>query len=192
LYPLVKEGIVPADYPVSCHAVSGYSGGGKKMIEQYESADADMNKLGNPRFYSLGLAHKHLPEMQKICGLDSVPLFTPIVSNFYQGMSVAIPLFPRLLNKKPDAAAVQKLLAEHYAGEHFVKVMPFDAEANLDKGYLNATACNNTNMLQLFVFGNDDRILLLSRLDNLGKGASGAAVQNMNIMLDLDEGLGLE
>lgn len=191
MYPLVQGGIVPIDYPVTCHAISGYSGGGKKLIEQYESKNTNAD-MESPRFYSLGLAHKHLPEMQKICGLASAPIFTPIVGDFYQGMTVAIPILPNLLSKKFSAREIQEILAAHYEGQRFVKVMPYDTESNLDNGFLGATKCNHTNRAELFVFGNSERVLLLTRLDNLGKGASGAAVQNMNIMLGLDEGTGLQ
>ncbi|RCX18324.1 N-acetyl-gamma-glutamyl-phosphate reductase [Anaerobacterium chartisolvens] len=192
VYPLVKEGIIPSDYPLTCHSVSGYSGGGKKLIEQYEDITENSERLKSPRFYSLGLTHKHLPEMQKVCSLDFAPLFTPIVSCFYQGMSVAVPIMPRLLPKRLGAAELQEFFSDYYKNEHFIRVMPYNAESNLDNGYLGAEECNGTNYLHLFVFGNDDRILLLSRLDNLGKGASGAAVQNMNIMLGIDEKKGLD
>ncbi len=192
VYPLVKEGIIPSDYPVTCHSVSGYSGGGKKLIEQYEDIPENAERLKSPRFYSLGLTHKHLPEMQKVCSLDFAPLFTPIVSSFYRGMSVAVPILPRLLPKRLTAADLQQFFSDYYKDQHFIKVMPYNAESNLDNGYFSATECNGTNYLQLFVFGNDDRIVLLSRLDNLGKGASGAAVQNMNIMLGIDERKGLD
>lgn len=192
LYPLIQEGIVPRDYPVTCQSVTGYSGGGKKLIDEYESTASDKSKLESPRFYALGLKHKHLPEMQKISGLEYPPLFTPIVGGFYQGMTVAVPLLKRLLSKNVTARNVQEIMSSYYASEHFVKVMPFDSEANLDNGFFPATACNNTNRLEIFVFGHEDQIILLSRLDNLGKGASGAAVQNMNIMLGLTEGIGLE
>lgn len=192
LYPLVKEGIVPKDYPLTCHSITGYSGGGKKLIEKYESARENKKALESPRFYALSLSHKHLPEMQKISGLLFPPLFTPIVCDFYKGMVVAVPLLRRSLNKKVTAREVQEFMASYYESERFVRVMPYEAESNLDNGFFDATGCNNTNRIEIFVFGNGEQILLLSRLDNLGKGASGAAVQNMNIMLGLDEGLGLE
>ena len=192
MYPLLKSGFVPTDYPVTCHAVSGYSGGGKKLIEQFESK-ADKNPtFESPVFYALGLAHKHLPEMHKICGLKAAPLFTPIVADFYQGMLVAIPILPRLLSKDVKGKDIQEFLAEYYKDQRFVKVMPYNADSNLDNGFLNATKCNHTNRAELFIFGNNEQILLMTRLDNLGKGASGAAVQNMNIMLSIDEGTGLE
>ena len=192
LYPLIHEGIVPEDYPVTCHSVTGYSGGGKKLIASYEAAVSGKENLKSPRYYALNFNHKHLPEMQRVTGLLFPPLFTPIVGDFYNGMVVSVPLLTRLLNKKMTAKEVQKLLASYYASERFVRVMPFESEAYLENGYFNATECNNTNRIDLFVFGHDEQILLLSRFDNLGKGASGAAVQNMNIMLGLDEGMGLE
>jgi len=192
LYPLIREGIVPKDYPLTCQSVTGYSGGGKKLIEKHEDVGAARNNLESPQFYALSLKHKHLPEMQKMNGLLFPPLFTPIVGDFYQGMVVAVPLLARLLSKKISAEDVQNILASYYASERFVRVMPYGAESCLDNGFLDATGCNNTNRIEIFVFGNDEQILLLSRFDNLGKGASGAAVQNMNIMLGLDEGIGLE
>lgn len=191
MYPLVNSGIVPPDYPVTCHAISGYSGGGKKLIEKYEGGKADKKSIESPVFYALGLKHKHIPEMLKVSGLSHTPLFSPIVSGFYQGMTVAVPLYPGLLTRSFTAERIHNFFAEYYAGQRFIKVMPLNAESCLDNGFLPADACNGTNMLELFVFGNSDHILLISRLDNLGKGASGAAVQNMNIMLGLDEGTGL-
>lgn len=191
LYPLIREGIISADYPVSCHAVSGYSGGGKKLIEKYEGDSTDKKSIESPCFYSLALSHKHIPEMQKISGLDRAPLFTPIVSGYYQGMTVAVPLHRELLSKKLTAAEIQEFFAEYYKGQRFINVIPFDSDNYLDNGFLFATGCNGTNRLDIFVFGNNSQILLVSRLDNLGKGASGAAIQNMNIMLGLEEDKGL-
>jgi N-acetyl-gamma-glutamyl-phosphate reductase len=192
IHPLIKEGILPKDYPVTCHAVSGYSGGGKKLIEQYETTTENSANLRSPRFYSLGLSHKHIPEMQKISGLQYPPLFVPVVGNYFKGMSVSVPLLSRLLNKNIGGIEIQKLLAKYYKDEHFIKVMPYNEDSNLDNGFFGATACNDTNTLQLSVFGNSEQILLMSRLDNLGKGASGAAIQLMNIMLGIDEAYGLE
>lgn len=190
LYPLVQEGIVPADYPITCYSVTGYSGGGKKMIERYKTPE-DAEKLESPRFYALNLKHKHIPEMQKVTGLLTPPLFTPIVGDFYRGMIVSIPLIPKMLNKNMSAKDVQGLMASYYGSEEFIRVIPFESENYLDNGFLNATECNNTNRVDIFVFGNDNQVLVSSRFDNLGKGASGAAVQNMNIMLGLDERTGL-
>ena len=191
VYPLVKEGVIPADSLLTCHSISGYSGGGKKLIAQYEAPDADRKKLSSPRLYSLALKHKHLPEMRVRGGLQQAPIFSPIVGDYYQGMVVSVPLFPSLLRKKVAASDVRDILAAYYAGERFVTVMPYEAEPALDGGYLDAQACNGTNRIDLFVFGAEDRILLCARLDNLGKGSSGAALQCMNIQLGLDEALGL-
>ena len=190
MYPLVKEGIVPADYPVSCHSVTGYSGGGRMLIERYQSPE-NKQKLESPCFYALGLGHKHLPEMQKHSGLLNHPLFTPIVSNYYRGMTVAVPIFPKLLNKKANASDIHKFYSNYYGNQKFVKVMPQNSQNDLEWGFLNAQRCNFTNNIEIYVFGNDDQILITAVLDNLGKGASGAAVQNMNIMLGIDETYGL-
>ena len=141
--------------------------------------------------YALTLAHKHIPEMTQRGGLTKPVLFVPTVADFYQGMVVAIPLPRRLMAKSMDAHTVRDLLAEYYQNEQFIRVMPYDEPANLDQGFMDAQGCNHTNRMDLFVFGNEENLLLLSRLDNLGKGASGAAVQCMNIALGLDEGAGL-
>lgn len=191
MYPLVSSGIVPPDYPVTCHGISGYSGGGKKLIEKYESGKTDKKSIESPVFYSLGLKHKHIPEMLKVSGLSKAPLFTPIVSGYYQGMTVAIPLYMQMLTNSFTVEGIHDFFAEYYEGQRFIRVIPGDAESYLDNGYLPATACNSSNMLEIFIFGNSDHVLLIARLDNLGKGASGAAVQNMNIMLGFDEGAGL-
>lgn len=188
--PLVEEGILPRDYPVTCYSITGYSGGGKKLISDYQSSNRE--QLLAPRHYGLQLNHKHLPEMQLYSGLISTPIFTPIVGNYYQGDAVTIPLFPRMLTKNATARDVQGLLASYYKNERFVRVMPYDSEAYLEDGFFNLMQCNHSNYLDLFVFGHDDQIVLVSRFDNLGKGASGAAIQNMNIMMGLDEGTGLE
>lgn len=189
--PLVAGGIVPRDYPASTYSITGYSGGGKEMIASYEEPQSLPESMKSPRFYALGLSHKHLPEMQAQTGLAQAPLFTPIVGNFAQGMVVAVPLLPRLLDKKVTPADVQAYFAEYYAGETFVKAMPLDAAPLLDNGFLPATACNDTNRAEIFVFGHGEQILLAARFDNLGKGASGAAIQCMNIMLGVDEATGL-
>lgn len=191
LYPLVKLGIVPKDYPVTCSSISGYSGAGKKLIAKYEVTH-EIENPESPKYYALKLMHKHIPEMQKVTGLDYKPLFTPVVSSYYKGMGTSVPLHTRLLSKKVSAADVREILAEYYQGQRFVNVMPFDSDSFLDSNsFFNLQECNDTNNIDIFVFGNDEQIMILSRLDNLGKGASGAAVQNMNIMLGLDEGLGL-
>lgn len=191
MQPLIAAGLVPADYPATTYSITGYSGGGKEMIASYEEPAALPEAMKSPRFYALGLEHKHLPEMQAMTGLTNKPLFTPIVGNFAQGMVVAVPLLPRLLPKALTPADVQGFFAEHYRNQTFVKVMPANAAPLLENGFLPATACNDTNRAEIFVFGHGDQILLAARLDNLGKGASGAAIQCMNIMLGIDEATGL-
>lgn len=191
MQPLVAAGIVPADYPVTTWSITGYTGGGKEMIASYEEPETLPEAMKSPRIYALGLAHKHLPEMQAVTGLTQKPLFTPIVGNFAQGMVVAAPLLPGLLPKAVTPADIHGFYQQHYSGQTFVKVMPQDMSLTLDNGFLPATACNGTNRAEIFVFGHDDQILLACRLDNLGKGASGAAIQCMNIMLGVDETVGL-
>ena len=186
--PLVAAGVLPKDYPVACHSLTGYSGGGKKMIAEYEAQGRPRFPIGAPRHYALTMHHKHVPEMQKYTGLSFRPLFNPIVGDFYKGMAVTVALESRLFAKKASARDVHSLLAEHYGRERFVKVMPFDDTGNLHDGYFNPLGSNDTNRNDIFVFGDSEQIVLISRLDNLGKGASGSAVQNMNIMLGLDEG----
>jgi N-acetyl-gamma-glutamyl-phosphate reductase len=191
LYPLVQGRIVPLDYPVFVQSLTGYSGGGKKLIALYESGETPEAQLKAPRHYALSLNHKHLAEMQKVTGLHYPPLFTPIVGQFYQGMVVSIPLLSRMIPKRSSARNIREILADYYQSEPFVRVIPFDDGAYLDNGFLIPTECNQTNRIDLFVFGNEEQILVAARLDNLGKGASGAAVQNMNIMLGVEEGTGL-
>ncbi|NTV89811.1 MAG: N-acetyl-gamma-glutamyl-phosphate reductase, partial [Clostridiales bacterium] len=176
---------------LSCLSITGYSGGGKKLIERYEGSNPVKPGLESPNMYALGLAHKHIPEMKKTCGLEHAPIFTPIVSNFYKGMTVSVPIHASLFSRKVTPSDVCDFLTGYYQGSRFIKVMPFGSDACLDEGFLNATACNDTNNAEIFVFGNTEQILLTTRLDNLGKGASGAAVQNMNLMLGFDEGAGL-
>jgi N-acetyl-gamma-glutamyl-phosphate reductase len=187
--PLVQRGLVPADYPLSCFSITGYSGGGKKMIADYEQNPPD--KLKSPRPYALALMHKHLPEMRVHTGLAVSPIFNPIVAAFYQGLAVTIPLPLQRLSAAPTPAALHHALAETYAGERFVRVLPFGDESVLDGGFYDVQACNGTNRCDLAVFGHDERAVVMARLDNLGKGASGAAIQCMNLHLGLDEGLGL-
>jgi len=187
VYPLVKLGIMPADYPVTCHAVSGYSGAGKKAIAVYEGENRP-SEFDSPRQYALTQQHKHLPEMQKICGLSYAPAFNPLVCDYFSGMVVSLPIFTRLLTKKYTPDDVRKALAEFYKDSYFVKVMP-DGEP--EDGFIGANNISGTNNMQIFVNGNDERLILCSRLDNLGKGASGAAVQCLNIMMGIDEKTGL-
>lgn len=187
VYPLVKLGIMPADYPVSVHAVSGYSGAGKKAIAQYEAPDRPA-ELDSPRQYALTQQHKHLPEMQKICGLAYAPAFNPLVCDYFSGMVVSLPVHTRLLTKKYTPSDVRKALSEYYADSFFVKVLP---EGEPQDGFIGANNLSGTNFMELFVNGNDDRLIICARLDNLGKGASGAAVQCLNIMMGIDEKTGL-
>ena len=185
-YPLVKSGIMPSDYPVTIHAVSGYSGAGKKAIAQYEAEGRDPG-LDSPRLYALTQAHKHLPEMKKISGLDYEPIFNPYVCDYFQGMTVTVGLHSRLLGKKVTAHDVWEMMSEHYKDATFVKVAGFMGEGTLPEQFIPANTLAGTNNMQIFVYGNDDRIMLTSRFDNLGKGASGAAVQCLNIRMGIDE-----
>lgn len=186
-YPLVKSGILPKDYPVVIHAVSGYSGAGKKAIALYE-AEGRNPELDSPRLYALTQAHKHLPEMKKITGLEYEPVFNPYVCDYFQGMTVTVGLHARLLAKKVTARDVWEMMSEHYAGSRFVKVAGFMGEGTLTEQFIPANTLAGTNNMEIFVYGNDDRIMLTSRFDNLGKGASGAAVQCLNIRMGIDEG----
>lgn len=187
--PLVDAGLVPALLGVSATSITGYSGGGKKMIEQYEAGgDA---RLDAPRPYGLTLAHKHLPEMMAHTGLTNKPVFMPIVGSFYKGLAVSVPLHLSTLSAGATAESLHAALSRRYDGERFVRVMPLRDAPTLEDGFFDVQACNDSNRVDLFVFANDDQVLLMSRLDNLGKGASGAAVQSMNVHLGLDEGLGL-
>ncbi|WP_058485765.1 N-acetyl-gamma-glutamyl-phosphate reductase [Defluviitalea phaphyphila] len=192
--PLINEKIMPSDYPITVHSITGYSGGGKKLIQKYEKEEENNPYTKAPRPYALELNHKHLPEMTMYAGLKNDPIFIPIVSNYYKGLAVSIPIHNNLLNKKATGKEIALALAEYYKDERFVKVMPYQPMDLLFDGGFDITGCNDTNKCEIFVFGNDKKgsTLILTRLDNLGKGASGAAVQNMNIMLGIDEGTGLE
>jgi N-acetyl-gamma-glutamyl-phosphate reductase len=190
IYPLVAKGIMAPDYPVTCHAVAGYSGGGKTMIADYDSTHAP-DYIKNPRPYALELNHKHVPEMTKVPGLTRAPIFAPTVVNVYAGEIISIPLIPSYLKKEMSAADIREVLAEYYTGEQFIKVIPYPANDYLKNGFLTFTDCNGTNNVEIFVFGHKERILVSARYDNLGKGASGAAVQDMNIVLGVAENTGL-
>lgn len=188
--PLVELGLVPADYPFSCHSLTGYSGGGKKMIAEYEDA-ARPGLYSTPRAYGLTLHHKHLPEMQAVSGLTSAPIFCPIVDDYYSGMEVTVPLRMELLpGVTPQAVA--GALADYYAGEALVTVHPL-GQLPAD-GMLAAGALQGTDRMELYTAASPDgsQMLLISLFDNLGKGSSGAAVQCMNLMLGLEETAGLE
>ncbi|HEX3027550.1 MAG TPA: argininosuccinate lyase [Clostridia bacterium] len=195
VHPLVTGGLIETSYPLTCHSVSGYSGGGKKLIARYEQVQTGDSgheqSLRGLRYYALGLRHKHLAEMRYVNGLDRPPLFTPSVGDFSRGMLVTVPLWKNQMKKPMGAAEVRDYYAEYYQGEKFIRVMPFDSERFLEDGFLDAMGCNGTNSLELFVFGHDDQMFIVSRLDNLGKGASGAAVQCMNLMLGQREDAGL-
>jgi N-acetyl-gamma-glutamyl-phosphate reductase len=187
--PLVDAGLVPSGLPTSATSITGYSGGGKKMIEQYQAGgDA---KLNSPRPYALGLAHKHLPEMMTHTGLTTPPVFQPIVGSFYKGLSVSVPLHVAQLKAGASAQSLHAALSAHYAGEPFIRVMPLRDAATLEVGFFDVQACNDTNRVDVFVFANETQVMLMARLDNLGKGASGAAVQCMNLALGVEEGAGL-
>jgi len=187
LKPLVAAGLLPADLQIAANSITGYSGGGKKMIADYQSAQ----RVDAPRPYALGLVHKHVPEMGAYTGLTVAPIFQPIVGPFYKGLAVTAYLHPQQFTRRASPGDVRKILADYYAGEAFIRVAPVDLNANTEGGFFNVEANNDTNNVDLFVFGNDERMLVVGRLDNLGKGASGAAVQAMNVHLGVEEGLGL-
>jgi N-acetyl-gamma-glutamyl-phosphate reductase len=183
LRPLVDAAVLPADYPVTVNAVSGYSGGGKSMIANFENGSAPAFEL-----YGLGFEHKHVPELQLYSGLTRRPIFVPSVGNYRQGMLVSVPLQLDTLPGKPSGADLHAVLVERYAGSRYVSVMPFENAAT-KSGKLEPEALNESNKLELYVFASDKhhQAVLVARLDNLGKGASGAAVQNMRLMLGLAE-----
>lgn len=186
VYPLVHSGLIPADYPVFAYGVSGYSGAGKKAIAIYES-DEKTDGMYSPRLYSLGTQHKHIPEMQKISGLEYPPMFSPVIDDYYSGMVVSVPVQTRLLPQRRTRADFLEALCAHYAGSRFITV---SGEAP-DDGFISSNKLAGTNKMEIFVLGNDEQVMLCSRLDNLGKGASGAAVQCLNIMMGIDETEGL-
>ena len=190
VYPLIKNNIIAPDYPVVCHAVSGYSGAGKKAIAQYEAAERN-SSLDSPRLYALTQEHKHLPEMQKISGLSYKPIFNPYVCDYFQGMTVTIGFYTRLMQKKLTGQELTQIYQEHYNSSNFVKCADFLGDGILDEPFIPANTLAQTNNMQLFVYGNQERLIVTSRFDNLGKGASGAAVQCMNIMMGIDERTGL-
>ena len=183
LAPLVDAGIVKGDELLSCMSVTGYSGGGKKMIAEYESEDKS-SLLSAPRQYGLSQSHKHLKEMAKMSGLDNPPVFCPVVSNFYSGMEVTVPLFASRLNGCIDDIKEVYRLRYHSPIVHF-------EDSSDENGFISSNALSGRDDMQISVYGNEERIILVSRFDNLGKGASGAAIQNMNIVLGVDETTGL-
>lgn len=193
VHPLIANGVMSPDYPVTCQSLTGYSGGGKSLIDKYEQNEGKNDYTKAPRPYALSLNHKHLPEMALHSGLSEAPVFIPVVGNNYKGLAVMVSLHTKLLSKQMDAKNLQEVLAEYYQNEKFVKVMPYADDSLLFDGTLDITACNDTNNAEIFVFGNTSKgsAVILTRLDNLGKGACGAALQNMNLMLGFDEALHL-
>ena len=184
--PLVAMDILPKDYPVTCFSLTGYSGGGKKMIAEYEG-EGKAEELYSPRIYGTNLKHKHLPEMQALSGLKYPPVFSPIVDDYYKGMATGIQLHNALLKGKPTAQDICELLGRYYEDQTMVRVAPWGSES----GMLAANTFSGYDNLEISVTGTGEQTLIVSRFDNLGKGASGAAVQNMNLMLGLDETTGL-
>ena len=183
--PLVALGILPEDYPVTCYSLTGYSGGGKKMIAQYETEKT--TDLFAPRAYGLDLNHKHLPEMTKLAGLKTPPVFCPVVDDYYKGMETVVMLHNRLLKGTPTAEDISEMLASYYEGQALVHVAPFGEHP----GQLSANTMAGRDSLELIVCGDGERTTVTALFDNLGKGASGAAVQNMNLMLGFEETAGL-
>ena len=186
IYPLVEKGILDKDILLSCFSLTGYSGGGKKMIAEYEGAERD-ELLDAPRQYGIAQTHKHLPEMKAITGINNAPAFIPVVGSFYSGMEVTIPIFASQLNDGFTVEDIKKTYKEKYNGPVVNYVESFD-----EGGFVSANKLNGRDSMEISVSGNDDRILLISRYDNLGKGASGAAVECMNIVLGVDKTTGLE
>lgn len=187
VYPLVSSGMLPADYPISAFSLTGYSGGGKKMIAEYEGSERAA-ELDSPREYALSQQHKHLREMKAVTGLSREPLFSPIVADYYSGMLVTLPLYNEYLKGVPSPKQLQQFFAEFYQGEQFIEVMPFGSEG---KGMMAGNGCSGWDGLKIYVTGNEDRVTLHAQFDNLGKGASGAAIQCLNIMLGVNENRGL-
>lgn len=185
VYPLLAGGFIDDSYPISAFSLTGYSGGGKKMIAEYEEKDR-LELLDAPREYALSQQHKHLKEMQKITGLSRIPLFSPIVADYYSGMVVTVPLYSDLMNGKQTPESVHAYFSDYYKNQKFIKVMPYGEEAK-ERNFLSGNACSGWDGMEIYITGNDDRILISSRFDNLGKGASGAAIQCMNIMLGCEE-----
>ena len=188
--PLVRCGLIPREAQLSCFSLTGYSGGGRKMIAQYEGEGRTAD-LDSPRQYGLTQSHKHLPEMQHVTGLNAAPIFAPIVADFYSGMEVTVPLFPSQLRcGSHPAEEITAALRDHYFGSPVVKVLDGEEVAALN-GFAAANALSGRDGMELMVLGNDDRLQLIARFDNLGKGSSGAALQCLNLMLGAPETLGL-
>ena len=181
VYPLVAKGIIPADFPLTAYSLTGYSGGGKSLIAEYEDENRDPRHESH-RIYGLTLKHKHLPEMQKICGLKMAPVFSPILGDFYEGMATSV-LLPGF-----SAEKVWEVLNQHYTGQKLVTVAPLGG----DESIIYASTLAGKDSMRLIVTGHDEQTMVTALFDNLGKGASGAAIQNMNILLGVDETTGLD
>lgn len=183
--PLTLGGILPSDYPLSCHSLTGYSGGGKKLIAEYEGERKD-SRLNSCREYAISLSHKHIPEMMTVAKLTRKPLFFPILGDYYAGMTTTVGLHNEFLKDRMSAKQVHEFLSEHYAGQKYVRVLPFAGEGCIDpRGILESNRNVGTNYLDILVSGNEEQTLMAALFDNLGKGASGAAVQNMELMLGM-------
>lgn len=186
VYPLIASGIMPKDYPVTCYAMSGYTGAGKKGIAQYENENRD-KELDSPRQYALTQEHKHLKEMKAISNLDRVPFFAPHICDYPCGMVISIPIFTDMLSKRMTKSDIRELFVQHYDGESFVKVR----ELGYSAAMIGANNFAGRDDMEIEINGNDDRVVITSRFDNLGKGASGAAIQCLNIAMGIDETTGL-
>lgn len=193
VYPLVASGILKKDAQLCCFSLTGYSGGGKKMIAEYEGEERD-KELDSPRQYGLTQQHKHLKEMKAICGLEKAPLFSPIVADYYSGMEVTVYLYPEIMNIPEGTENVAEYIVntykKHYAGSKLVKVNDLGVETET-RGFYGSNNKSGFDDYEIMVNGNNDRLIVTARFDNLGKGASGAAIQNMNIVLGVDEATGL-
>lgn len=185
IYPLVEKGILPKDALLTCHSITGYSGGGKKMIAEYENSDRDV-LLDSPRQYGIGQSHKHLKEMKAISAIDNPPVFSPIVAPFYSGMEVTVPLFASQLNSGFTKEDIENAYKEKYTGP----VVTY-TENMAEEGFISSNALSMKDSMEISVYGNDERIILVARYDNLGKGASGAAIECMNIVIGTDKTKGL-
>lgn len=183
--PLIRAGILPQDALLSCHSLTGYSGGGKSMIADYEADERD-SALGAPRQYGIAQSHKHLPEMQVMTGLDMPPVFSPIVGDFYSGMEVSVPLFAKQLCGGATVADIRKIYAEQYNGP----LVQYEESLDVN-GFVNANAMSGKDSMKVTVLGNEERFVLCAVYDNLGKGASGAAIECMNLALGIDKTTGL-
>ena len=190
VYPMIASGILPADYPLSAFSLTGYSGGGKKMIAEYEEKER-AGEFDAPREYALSQQHKHLKEMKEITGLLRQPLFSPIVADYYSGMVVSVPLYNEFLKERNTLQGLQEFFADYYAGQRFITVEPFGAEEELHGKMLAGNGCCGYDGLKIYITGNRERTVLSAQFDNLGKGASGAAIQCLNIMLGCGEDKGL-